>query len=80
MLLTGTGAYWIGTIYALLGDNAQALAWLRRAIDLGNHNYQWFARDRNWDKLHGDRQYERMLAEARNYADQYRREFGAPWF
>ena len=76
----GDRAYWIGSIYALLGENAQALAWLRRAIDLGNHNYQWFARDRNWDKLRGDRQYERMLAEAQNHADIYRQEFGASSF
>jgi eukaryotic-like serine/threonine-protein kinase len=76
----GDRAYWIGSIYALLGENAQALAWLRRAIDLGNHNYQWFARDRNWNKLRGDRQYEGMLAEAQNHADIYRQEFGTSSF
>lgn len=76
----GDTAYWIGSIYALLGDNAQALAWFRRAIDLGNHNFQWFSRDRNWDKSRGDGQYERALAEARNYADSYRQEFGASSF
>jgi len=76
----GDTAYWIGSIYALLGDNARALMWLRRAIDLGNHNYQWFARDKNWDQLRGDRQYERMLTEARNNADRYRQEFGASSF
>jgi serine/threonine-protein kinase len=72
----GDRAYWIGSIYALLGDRTQALAFFRRAIDLGNHNYQWFTRDKNWEKLHGDHEYERMIAEVRNYADQYRREFG----
>ena len=56
------------------------LAWLRRAIDLGNHNYPWFVRDKNWDKLRGDREYERMLAEIRNYADKYRQEFGSSSF
>jgi serine/threonine-protein kinase len=76
----GDRAYWIGSIYALLGENAQALAWLRRAIDLGNHNYPWFVRDKNWDKLRSDRQYQRMLAEVRNYADKYRQEFGASSF
>ncbi len=76
----GDRAYWIGSIYALLGENAQALAWLRRAIDLGNHNYQWFARDTNWNKLRGDRQYERMLAETQNHANIYRQEFGASSF
>jgi len=76
----GDRAYWIGSVYALLGDKARALAWLRRAIDLGNHNYPWFVRDKNWDKLHGDREYERMIAELRNYADQYREKFGASSF
>jgi DNA-binding winged helix-turn-helix (wHTH) protein/TolB-like protein/Tfp pilus assembly protein PilF len=76
----GDRAYWIGSIYALLGDNAQALPWLRRAIDLGNHNYPWFVRDKNWDKLRGDREYQRLLAEIRTYADKYRQEFGASSF
>jgi hypothetical protein len=73
-------AYWIGSIYALLGDNAQALPWLRRAIALGNHNYPWFVRDKNWDKLRGDREYQRLLAEIRTYADKYRQKFGASSF
>jgi serine/threonine-protein kinase len=76
----GDRAYWIGSIHALLGDKPRALAWLRRAIDLGNHNYQWFARDKNWDKLRGDHQYEQLLAEVRTYADKYRQEFGASSF
>jgi len=76
----GDRAYWIGSIYALLGEKLPALAWLRRAIDLGNHNYPWFVRDKNWDKLRGDREYERMLAEIRDYADRYRQEFGASSF
>src|SRR5262249_8845943 len=58
-VVDGDRAYWIGSIYALLEDKPRALAWLRRTIDLGNHNYQWFARDKNWDKLRGDPQYER---------------------
>jgi DNA-binding winged helix-turn-helix (wHTH) protein/TolB-like protein/Tfp pilus assembly protein PilF len=76
----GDRAYWIGSIYALLGERAQALAFLRRTIDLGNHNYPWFTRDKNWDKLRGDREYERMIAEVRNYADRYRQEFGGSPF
>jgi len=76
----GDVAYWIGGIHALLGDKAQALAWLRRTIQLGNHNYPWFVRDKNYDKLRGDRDYEQMLAEIRNYAEKYRQEFGASSF
>ena len=76
----GDVAYWTGGIHALLGEKAQALVWLRRTIQLGNHNYPWFVRDKNYDKLRGDRDYERMLAEVRNYADKYRQEFGASSF
>src|SRR5215470_17173293 len=76
----GDVAYWLGGIHALLGDKAQALAWLRRTIQLGNHNYPWFVRDKNYDKLRGDRDYEQMLAEIRNYAEKYRQEFGASSF
>jgi len=76
----GDRAYWIGSVYALLGDKVHALAFLRRAIDLGNHNSPWFERDKNWDKLRGDRDYERMMAETRNHADQYRQKFGASSF
>jgi eukaryotic-like serine/threonine-protein kinase len=59
-IVDGDRAYWIGSVYALLGDKTQPLAFLRRSIELGNRNYSWFARDRNWDKLRGDRDYERM--------------------
>jgi serine/threonine-protein kinase len=76
----GDVAYWIGGVHALLGEKPQALAWLRRAIQLGNHNYPWFVRDKNYDKLRGDRDYERMLAEVRTYAAKYRQEFGASSF
>ena len=76
----GDTAYWIGGVYALLGEKAQALAWFRRTIDLGNHNYSWFVRDKNYDRLRGDRDYERMLAEIRNYADKYHQEFGTSSF
>lgn len=72
----GDTAYWIGSIYALLGEKQAALLWLRRAVDLGNHNYAWFVRDKNFNKLRGDGEYERMLAETRGYADKYRQEFG----
>jgi len=44
------------------------------------HNYPWFVQDKNCDKLRGDCDYERMLAEIRNYADKYRQEFGASSF
>ena len=39
----GDAAYWTGGIHALLGDREEALAWLRRAVEVGNHNYPWFS-------------------------------------
>ena len=30
-------------------------------VDLGNHNYPWFAPDKNYDRLRGDADYERIL-------------------
>lgn len=76
----GDVAYWIGGVHALLGEKPEALAWLRRAIALGNHNYPWFVRDQNWSKLRGDRNYEQLLAEIRKYSDSYREEFATSSF
>jgi tetratricopeptide (TPR) repeat protein len=70
-------AYGIGGVYALLGENAQALSWLRRAVQFGNHNYPWFQRDRNYDRLRDDPEYQRLLAEVRRYWEHYRELFGS---
>jgi eukaryotic-like serine/threonine-protein kinase len=80
LVADGDRAYWIGSIYALLGERPQAVAWLQRAMDLGNHNYPWFVRDKNWDKLRGDRDYERIMLDIRNHHDRYQQEFGASSF
>ena len=69
----GDGAYWTGGVHALLGDKGRALDWLRRAVELGNHNYPWFSRDRNYDGLRGDPDYESILAEVRQRWEEYRR-------
>ena len=47
-------AYWLGSAYALLGEEAEALRWLEAAINLGNENYLWFESDPNWTSLHDD--------------------------
>ena len=71
----GDGAYWGAGIYTLLGEKEQALTWLRRAVELGNHNYPWFQRDRNFDKLRGDREYQRIMEEVRQRWEHYRELF-----
>ena len=54
-------AYWLASAYALEGERDKALKWLRRAIELGNENRPWFERDRNWDSLRGDPEYQRIV-------------------
>jgi serine/threonine protein kinase/tetratricopeptide (TPR) repeat protein len=55
-------SYWLASAYALEGERDLALKWLRRAIQLGNENKPWFERDKNWDSLRGDPEYQRILA------------------
>ena len=54
-------AYWLASAYAMEGERDQALQWLRRAIELGNENRPWFERDRNWESLRDDQEYQRIL-------------------
>ena len=52
-----------------------AVAWFRHAVELGNHNYPWFSRDRNYDSVRGDVEYEAPLAVARAAWTRYRQQF-----
>jgi eukaryotic-like serine/threonine-protein kinase len=74
-IVDGDLAEWVGGVYALLGDKGTALAFLRRAVQLGNHNYPWFQRDKNWDRLRGDPDYEKLMREVEGYWKGYVREF-----
>jgi serine/threonine protein kinase/tetratricopeptide (TPR) repeat protein len=76
-IFDGDLAYWIGGVQSLLGDKAQALTYLRRAVELGNHNYPWFQRDKNYDPLRADLEYQRILNEVRQHWEHYREVFGA---
>jgi TolB-like protein/tetratricopeptide (TPR) repeat protein len=73
----GDLAEWIGSTYALLGDKQPALVWLRRAVAVGNHNFPWFQRDKNWDKLRGDPEFERIMTEVEGYWKHYKELFGS---
>ena len=59
----------------MLGDKTMALAFLRRAVALGNHNYPWFQRDKNWDKLRGDPDFENLMREVEGHWKGYVLEF-----
>jgi serine/threonine-protein kinase len=63
-------------VYALLEEKASALAWLRRAVELGYHNYPWYARDKNLDKLRGDLEFQRIMADVKARWDHYGQLFG----
>ena len=74
-VVDGDLAEWIGAVHALLGEKEAALAWLRRAVQVGNHNYPWFQRDKNWDKLRGDPEFQRIMAEVEGYWKHYKELF-----
>jgi serine/threonine protein kinase/tetratricopeptide (TPR) repeat protein len=74
--LDGDRAYWMGGIYALLGDRNNALIWLHRAVALGNHNYPWFQRDKNYNSLRNDPEYQRIMDEVRGHLAEYRAAVG----
>ena len=75
-VIDGDLSEWIGAIHALLGEKQPALAWLKRAVQLGNHNYPWFQRDKNWDKLRGDPEFQRIMSEVEGYWKHYTELFG----
>ncbi|HSQ25162.1 MAG TPA: protein kinase [Pyrinomonadaceae bacterium] len=55
-------AYWLASAYAMEGERDEALKWLRRAIELGNENKPWFERDKNWDSLREDPEYQKIIS------------------
>jgi hypothetical protein len=77
-IVDGDTAEWIGAVYALLGEKQLALVWLRRTVQLGNHNYPWYQSDKNWDKLRDDPEFKRIMGEVEGYWKKYNKEFGQP--
>ena len=75
-IIDGDLAYWAGGMYALLNDNAKAIAWLKRAVELGNVNYPWFERDKNYENLRSDPQYQEIMGEVRRDWEHYKEEVG----
>ena len=75
-VVDGDLAEWIGAVYALLGEKEPALAWLRQAVRVGNHNFPWFQRDKNWDKLRRDPEFQRIMSEVEGYWKHYTELFG----
>jgi serine/threonine protein kinase/tetratricopeptide (TPR) repeat protein len=74
-VIDGDQAYWTGGVYALLGDRQRALEWLRRTVALGDVNYPWFQKDKNYDSLRGDPEYQGIMADVRKRWEAYKSEF-----
>jgi TolB-like protein len=74
-VIDGDQAYWTGGIHALLGDRQQALEWLKRTVALGDVNYPWFERDKNYDSLRSDPEYQSIMSEVRQRWQAYKTEF-----
>jgi TolB-like protein/Tfp pilus assembly protein PilF/predicted Ser/Thr protein kinase len=74
-VVDGDQAYWTGGICALLGEREHALRWLRRAVALGNVNYPWFQKDKIYDSLRGDAEYQAIIADVKKKWEEYRKEF-----
>jgi eukaryotic-like serine/threonine-protein kinase len=68
-------AYYLGGTYALLGNREQALVWLKRTVELGDVNYEWFQRDKNYDSLRGDVEYQAIMAGVKQKWQEYKKEF-----
>jgi serine/threonine-protein kinase len=75
--IDGDQAYWQGGIFSMLGDRRRSLTWLRRAVELGNHNYPWFRRDKNYERLRNEPEYKDLLEDVRREWEHYRQLFGA---
>ncbi|MGA9509388.1 MAG: protein kinase [Candidatus Sulfotelmatobacter sp.] len=76
-IIDGDEAYWLGGLYALLGERKQALDWLKRTVALGDVNYPWFERDKNYDSLRSDPEYQSIMTGVRQRWEAYKKEFDA---
>jgi serine/threonine-protein kinase len=56
-------AYRLATYFAVEGDSAEALHWLRRAINLGNENYPWFSKNPAWRGMADNPDFQRTLED-----------------
>jgi len=76
-VMDGDYAYWLGGVYALLGDRVSAIDWLKRTVALGDVNYPWFERDKNYDSLRADPEYQAIMTGVRQRWEAYKKEFDA---
>jgi len=70
-------AFWLAGFYALEGMADEAVAWLRRAIDLGNENYPLFADSDKLARLRPDPRFTELMREL-EHRWEARRRAGVP--
>jgi eukaryotic-like serine/threonine-protein kinase len=68
-------AYDIACVYALEGNNAKAVKWLRESAVWGFHLYPRYVRDPFLDRIRQSPEFTQFLAEMKAENDRYRREF-----
>ena len=74
-VIDADAAYWTAGIYALLGDKPHAIEWFRRTVALGDVNYPSFQRDKNFDSLRSDPDYQAIMNSVRQRWEAYKKEF-----
>jgi Flp pilus assembly protein TadD len=74
-VIDGDMSEWLTGVHSLLGDKPQALLWFRRTVELGNHNYPWFRRDKNYANLRGDPEFQRLMSVVETHWKEYQRAY-----
>ena len=68
-------AYDIACIYALEGNSAEAVRWLRESAVTGFHLYPRYTRDHLLDRIRPSSEFIAFLADMKAENDRFRREF-----
>jgi serine/threonine-protein kinase len=55
-------AYWVASVYVMVGDRDRALEWLAKAVALGNENKPWFESDPRWEPLREDPRFVELMS------------------
>jgi serine/threonine protein kinase/Flp pilus assembly protein TadD len=76
-VIDGDYAYYLAGMYALLGKREESLVWLKKTAALGDVNYPWFQRDKNFDGLRNDPEYQSIMVGVKSRWEEYKREFDA---
>ena len=59
-------SYWLASAYLMAGEPDLALKWLRRSIEVGNHNLPWFESNPVWKPMADDRRFKELMSGLRS--------------